>query len=244
MKIGLLDFVSFWGKCVISGFHAGQGTFGLFEGLCSFVAVALISFKAMRGFEKDYWKDRIMRMALRLAICTFFLSTFVFAPYQLYSEAQGKARIAPTDRPHITSAYSPVLKIAAGAYKNQIALWNDGQRPARELRCETAVSPAGFGENPEIKRWSSADDLAVRHEIRIPGGFSFHDHPEKLYFICHIKYGDPYTTNIYQQTLFLKWEGDEDSALPSMSIEERDDALTFLRAHSEFKSWNISEFSK
>src|SRR2546421_1905911 len=92
----VLEWCSFWSRCVCDGFSFAWETFGVFDLICAVVAAVLYWHK--RSFQKEWetkWEPKVRKYSVAAVGGTLLFSILFIEPFLKYHEAEA-ARIKAT----------------------------------------------------------------------------------------------------------------------------------------------------
>jgi regulator of replication initiation timing len=132
----MYQFLLFWCKCALQGWHVGDSAFGIVEGLCILTAALSFTLKNRVPVLRNHpeWEKQVMKWAGRIFAVAFVISTLFVAPF-----LQNQAGIAKEKK--LASATNE-LASALGAEKKETArlnhLFQDNDRAFRSLQVENS----------------------------------------------------------------------------------------------------------
>jgi len=80
------DFLKYWLHNCSVGLHFGNGVFSYIAGVCAVISAGLFLLKKRYRHKWKRWEKFIMKMAFYLFVTSFFIATFLIAPFLRHRE--------------------------------------------------------------------------------------------------------------------------------------------------------------
>jgi hypothetical protein len=119
-----MEFCRFWLRCVIEGWHVGDGIFGFIEGICFIIAAGAYWVRHEGWLSKwDRWEKWTMKLAFALFVISFLVSALFVAPFIQFKEAWKRKEEAG---------------LTANIYSNKMATLQSQERASDVIKMENA----------------------------------------------------------------------------------------------------------
>ncbi len=94
------EFARFWGRCIVAGWHTGNWIIDTAYYASFFLTSGLFVFKRISPQSWIDWETIVMKIAFWVFLGTFFLATFLIAPFLQYEQKPAVTKqIASTPKP-------------------------------------------------------------------------------------------------------------------------------------------------
>ena len=94
------EFARFWGRCIVAGWHTGNWIIDTAYYASFFLTSGLFVFKRISPQKPHLWETIRTKIAFWVFLGTFFLATFLIAPFLQYEQKPAVTKqIASTPKP-------------------------------------------------------------------------------------------------------------------------------------------------